>query len=63
MRSSTRCSTSAGDARVDKVLTTEELRNLSEVSSSAENAELNEFSGEDLIFSDIEAEQNLGRGE
>jgi purine-binding chemotaxis protein CheW len=29
---------------VDKVLTTEELRDLSEVSSSAENAELGEFS-------------------
>ena len=44
---------------VDKVLTTEELRDLSEVSISAENAELEEFSGDEPILSDVEAGQNL----
>ena len=45
---------------VDKVLTTEELRDLSLVSSLAENAELAEFSGEGTT-SRMEAVQNLGR--
>jgi hypothetical protein len=49
---------------VDKVLTTEELRDLSEVSSSAENAELGEFSSEEpYASSPMDAEQNLDRGE
>ena len=46
---------------VDKVLTTEELRDLSVVSSSVENAELAEFSGEEQLRPDsAEAGQNLG---
>jgi len=46
---------------VDKVLTTEELRDLSVVSSSVENAELAEFSGEEQHRPDsAEAGQNLG---
>ena len=45
---------------VDKVLTTEELRDLSMVSASAENAQLREFSGEDpLTPSPVEAGPNL----
>jgi len=47
---------------VDKVLTTEELRDLSVVSSSVENADLAEFSGEEPPRPDFtEAGQNLGQ--
>ena len=47
---------------VDKVLTTEELRDLSLVSSSLENAAPGEFSGEEPhMFSPAEAGQNLDR--
>jgi chemotaxis signal transduction protein len=47
---------------VDKVLTTEELRDLSVVSSSVENAELAEFSGEEQPRPDsAEAGQDLGQ--
>jgi purine-binding chemotaxis protein CheW len=47
---------------VDKVLTTEELRDLSEVSNSIETAEADEFSGEmPPTLSPAEAGQNLDR--
>jgi purine-binding chemotaxis protein CheW len=47
---------------VDKVLTTEELRDLSLVSSSVENAALEEFNGEEPhLLSPAEAGQNLDR--
>jgi len=39
---------------VDKVLTTEELRDLSEVSSSVENAELAELSVEEPLMPNLE---------
>ena len=49
---------------VDKVLTTEELRDLSEVSSSVENAEVGEFSSEEPYMpSPTDAGQNLDREE
>jgi purine-binding chemotaxis protein CheW len=47
---------------VDKVLTTEELRDLSVVSSSMENAELGEFNGEEPpLPRPLEAAQTLDR--
>jgi chemotaxis signal transduction protein len=49
---------------VDKVLTTEELHDLSSVSDSAKNAGLEEFGGEGLSISNpIEADHNMGRAE
>lgn len=49
---------------VDKVLTTEELRDLSKVSSSVENADLGEFSSDEpYMSSPADAGQNLGREE
>ena len=49
---------------VDKVLTTEELHDLSSVSDSAENAGLEEFGGEGLsISTPIEAGHNMERAE
>jgi purine-binding chemotaxis protein CheW len=49
---------------VDKVLTMEELHDLSIVSASAENAGPQEFAGENsLISHPMEAGQNMGRGE
>jgi purine-binding chemotaxis protein CheW len=48
---------------VDKVLTTEELHDLSIVSASAENARPEEFGGEDSFISNpVDAGQNVGRG-
>ena len=49
---------------VDKVLTTEELHDLSSVSDSAENAGLEEFGGKGLsISTPIEAGHNMERAE